>query len=94
MDGLCLFLDDPRVPLSINAAERAVRGPVVGRKNFARYKSVRRHEVAAVLYTLLESVKLVGVEPRDYLRAAAKNALTDKPTLLPHGYREQLRAAR
>jgi hypothetical protein len=93
-DGLCVFLDDPRVPLSNNAAERAVRGPVVGRKNFAGCKSVRGTEVAAVFYTLLESAKLVGVEPRDYLRAAAENALTDKPALMPHGYREQLRAAR
>ena len=34
-----------------------VRGPVVGRKNFAGCKSVRGTEVAAVLYTLLESAK-------------------------------------
>jgi transposase len=72
-------------------------GRVVGRKNFAGCKSVRGTEVAAVLYTLLESAKLVSVEPRDYLArrsAAAEAALTDKPALLPHGYREQLRAAR
>ena len=89
-----MFLEDPRVPLSNNAAERAVRGPVVGRKNFAGCKSVRGTEVAAVFYTLLESAKLVGVEPRDYLRAAAENAVTAAPALLPHRYREQLRAAR
>jgi transposase len=32
--GLTVFLHDPKVPLSNNAAERALRGPVVGRKNF------------------------------------------------------------
>ncbi|MDB4987213.1 MAG: hypothetical protein JWN04_2391, partial [Myxococcaceae bacterium] len=90
-DGLLVFLDDPRVPLSNNAAERSLRGPIVGRKNFAGCKSVRGTEVAAVLYTLLESA---GVEPRDYLHAAAEAALTGKPPLLPHVYREQLRAER
>jgi hypothetical protein len=88
-DGLCVFLDDPRVPLSNNAAERCVRRPVVGRKNFAGCKSVRGTEVAAVLYTLLESAKLARVEPRSYLRAAAETALQGREPLLPHVHREQ-----
>ena len=87
-DGLCRFLDDPRVPLSNNAAERSNRGPVVGRKNFAGCKSVRGTEVAAVLYTLHESAKLARVEPRSYLRAAAKAAITGAAPLLPHLHRE------
>lgn len=89
--GLCLFLDDPRVPMSNNAAERALRGCVVGRKNFYGSKSVRGTEVAALFYTLLESAKLCGVEPRAYLRAAAEADLRGEPPLLPHAYREQLR---
>ncbi|MDB4988300.1 MAG: hypothetical protein JWN04_3478 [Myxococcaceae bacterium] len=93
-EGLVHFLEEPRVPLSNNAAERNLRGPVVGRKNFAGCKSVRGTEVAGVLYTLLESAKLAGVEPRDYLHAAAEAALTGTPPLLPHVYREQLRRER
>jgi transposase len=31
--GLTRFLEDPRIPLDNNAAERALRGVVVGRKN-------------------------------------------------------------
>jgi hypothetical protein len=50
----------------LEGPERCVRGPVLGRKNFAGCKSVRGTEVAAVFYTLLESAKLVDVEPRDY----------------------------
>jgi transposase len=92
--GLLVFLDDPRVPLSNTAAERRIRGPVVGRKNFAGCKSVRDAEVAAVFYTVLESAKLAGAEPRNYLRAAAEAALTGRPPLLPHVYWEQLRAER
>ncbi|MDB4984823.1 MAG: hypothetical protein JWN04_1 [Myxococcaceae bacterium] len=93
-EGLVRFLDEPHVPLSNNSAERSLRGPVVGRKNFAGCKSVRGTEVASVLYTLIETAKLSGVEPRDYLRAAVEAALTGKPPLLPHVYREQLRAER
>ncbi|MDB4991427.1 MAG: hypothetical protein JWN04_6605 [Myxococcaceae bacterium] len=52
-EGLVRFLEEPRVPLSNNSAERSLRGPVVGRKNFAECKSVRGTEVASVLYTLL-----------------------------------------
>ena len=91
---MLVFLDNARVPLSNNAAERCVRGPVVGRRNFAGCKSVRGTEVAAVLYALLESAKLAGVEPRAYLRAGAEAALTGEPPLLPHVYGEQLRTER
>jgi hypothetical protein len=49
-------------------------------------RSKRGTEVAAVLYTLIESAKLAGVEPADYLRRAADAALTDPHALplLPH----------
>jgi hypothetical protein len=78
------------VPLSNNAAERAVRGPVDGR--ITGCTSVRGTEVAAILDTLLESAKLARIEPRSYLRDAAQAALTGGPQLLPHNYRDQLRA--
>jgi hypothetical protein len=55
---------------------------------------VRGTEVAAVLYSLLESAKLAGVEPRDYLRAAAEAALTGQPPLLPHAHCERMRSTR
>src|SRR5690606_16767479 len=37
--GLTRFLSDPRIPLDNNASERALRGPVVGRKNHYGSKS-------------------------------------------------------
>ncbi|MEM8995605.1 MAG: IS66 family transposase, partial [Acidobacteriota bacterium] len=40
-DGLTLFLEDPRIALDNNAAERVLRGPVVGRKNFYGNRSKR-----------------------------------------------------
>ena len=46
--GLTRFLADPRIPFDNNAAERALRGPVVGRKNHYGSRSVRGTQVAAL----------------------------------------------
>jgi transposase len=88
-DGLTRFIDEPRAPLCNNAAERAMRGPVVGRKNHYGSKSLRGTEVAALFYSLVESAKRVGIDPAKYLRAAAEAAIRDSAVLLPH----QMRAA-
>jgi len=74
-DGLVLCLDDPRVPLTNNAAERAIRGPVLGRKNHYGSKSERGTKVAALFYSLLETAKLRDIEPKAYLRAATMAAI-------------------
>jgi transposase len=73
--GLTRFLDDPRIPLDNNAAERALRGVVVGRKNHYGSKSKRGTEVAAIFYTLFETAKLSGVDPRAYVILAVKRAI-------------------
>jgi transposase len=75
--GLTRFVEDPRIPLDNNAAERALRGPVVGRKNHYGSRSRRGTEVAALYYTLCETAKLVGVDPRAYLLRALYAAITD-----------------
>jgi hypothetical protein len=70
-DRLTRFLGDARIPLDNNATERGIRGPVVGRKNHYGSKSRRGTEIAAIFYTLLETAKLAGIDPAQYLRAAA-----------------------
>jgi transposase len=82
--GLVRFLNDPRIPLDNNQTERAIRGPVVGRKNHYGSRSRRGTEVAAMVYSLLESAKLVGVEPKAYLRLALRAALDGEVIPLPH----------
>ena len=85
--ALTLFLEHPRVPLDNNAAERSLRGPVVGRKVHYGSKSKRGTEVAALFYTLLETAKLQGVDPAGYLKAAAQRALKSPgAVLLPEHY--------
>ena len=73
--GLTLFLKDPRVPLTNNGAERALRGVVVGRKNHYGSRSKRGTEVAALFYTLFETAKLSGVDPGAYVLEAARRAI-------------------
>lgn len=76
-EGLTLFVEDPRIPLDNNAAERALRGVVVGRKNHYGSRSKRGTEVAALFYTLFETAKLSGIDPRAYVTLAAKRAVAD-----------------
>jgi len=81
-DRLTLFVDDPRIPLDNNATERAIRGPVVGRKNHYGSKSRSGTEVAATLYSILETTKLHEVDPAAYL-VAALDAAARNAALLP-----------
>jgi hypothetical protein len=82
--GLTRFLDDPTIPLDNNSAERAMRGPVLGRKNHYGSRSERGTQVAALFYSLLESAKLAGVDPKQYMRLAVQAALGGELIPLPH----------
>jgi len=71
-ERLTRFVENPLVPLDNNGTERAIRGPVVGRKNHYGSKSRRGTEVAAILYTLVETAKLHHVDPTRYLTEAVR----------------------
>lgn len=66
-DAFTRFLDDGRICMSNNAAERAVRGIAVGRKNWTFCGSDSGGRRAAAIYTLIETCKLNGVDPRAWL---------------------------
>jgi len=65
------FADNPEIWIDNNPTERAIRGPVVGRRNHLGSKSRRGREAAAILYTVIETAKLHRIDVRSYLRAAA-----------------------
>ena len=65
-----LFLDDGRVCLTNNAAERALRGIALGRKAWLFAGSDRGGERAAAVYTLIGTAKLNGVDPQAWLADA------------------------
>jgi len=61
------FLDDGRICLSNNAAERALRGIALGRRAWLFVGSDRGGERAAAVYTLIATAKLNGVDPQAWL---------------------------
>jgi transposase len=62
--------------------ERELRNWAIGRKVHYGSRSLRGTELAAILYTLLESAKLCGKDPRDYLLTLAYRSFETPGTIL------------
>jgi transposase len=86
------FLDDGRICLSNNAAERAVRGIVLGRKSWLFCGSDRGGERAAVMYSLIVTAKMNDVDPQawlaDVLARIAEHPVQRLDELLPWNWRK------
>jgi transposase len=67
--GLARHLEFPELDLDNNAAERALRNPVVGRKNYYGSGSVRSAELAGQVWTATATASLAGCNPLVYLTA-------------------------
>jgi hypothetical protein len=67
-DALTLYTSDGRLEMTNNAAERAIRPLVLGRKNYLFAGSDSGGVRAAKMYTLIETAKLNGLDPEAYLR--------------------------
>lgn len=68
-EGLTVFLDHPAVKMDNNTAERSVRNPVTGRKNYYGSGSVWSAHLAAMMFTVLQTVMLWGLNPHHWLHA-------------------------
>lgn len=81
------FLEDGRICLTNNAAERALRAAALGRKAWLFAGSDRGGDRAAFMYTLINTAKLNGVDPQawlaDVLARIADMPLSRLPELLP-----------
>jgi transposase len=81
------FLEDGRVCLTNNAAERALRGVALGRKSWLFAGSDRGGERAAIMYTLIQTARLNDVDPQawlaDVLSRINDHKITDLAALLP-----------
>ncbi len=66
-DALTRYAGDGRLAIDNNVAERALRGIAITRKNFLFLGSDAGGERAAILYTVLESAKLNGLDPQTWL---------------------------
>lgn len=65
--ALTRYVEDGRLEIDNNAAERALRGISLGRKNYLFMGSDAGGERAAALYSLVESAKLNAIDPMAYL---------------------------
>ena len=85
------FLDDGRVCLSNNAAERALRGIALGRKSWLFAGSDRGGRRAAAMHSLIVTAKLNDVDPQawlaDVLARIATHPASRIDELLPWNWR-------
>jgi transposase len=65
--SLCLFLEDGRVAMDNNAAERALRPIGIGRKNWLFAGADTGAETLARAMTIIETAKMNGIDPQAYL---------------------------
>jgi transposase len=66
-DAFTRFLDDGRICLTNNAAERALRCIALGRRNWTFCGSDRGGERAAAIYSLIATAKLNDIDPEAWL---------------------------
>ena len=67
--GLTVFVDHPEVPMDNNLAERDQRTPVVARKNYYGSGSQWSGALAALMFSLLMTMRLWGINSRTWLTA-------------------------
>jgi transposase len=86
------FLEDGRICLTNNAAERALRGIALGRKAWLFAGSDRGGERAAAIYTLIGTAKLNNIDPQawlaDVLRRIADHPVRRLHELLPWNWKK------
>ena len=91
LPGLTIFLTDLEIPISNAPAERSIRNPVVGRKTWYGTHSRKGADTTAVHFSIFESCRLNGVNPREYYNHLAKLHNTGNPLLTPFQYCNQLK---
>lgn len=96
--GLSAFVEDQRLPIDNNPAERAIRRVAIGRKNWLFLGSETGGETAATLMTILGTCWANRVNPQAYLEAVIRDLpgtlTTNLDDLLPHRWVESHPEAR
>jgi transposase len=72
--SLKVFLADPHVPVDNGEAERQIRTPVVGRKNYYGTRSEKGARVASLMFSMIQTCVQQGVDPFEYMVEAAIRA--------------------
>lgn len=87
-DGLTRFLDNHLIPIDNNSSERLLRSHVIGRKTWYGTHSCRAAETAAIHFTIVESCKMIGLNPREFYSDAVQRIHAKKNVLTPLEYKQ------
>ena len=97
--GLTVFIDDPSIPLDNNFAERLMRNPALGRKNYYGSGAEWAGRLATMMFSILATLKLWKINPRLWLlwylescAAAGGKAPSDIKSFLPWNLSVERRA--
>lgn len=85
-EGLSRFTQREDLPIDNNAQERLLRSPVIGRKTWYGTHSPRGARTASILFSIVESCKLNGLNPRQYLRDLVYSAHQGQGMFTPAQY--------
>jgi transposase len=88
-DEFTMFTKNIELPIDNNPQERLLRNPVVGRKTWYGTHSQRGAITAAILFSLVESCKLNGINPRQYFKKLVDDIHAGKPAYTPAEYKAQ-----
>lgn len=68
-NGLIIFVEHPDVPMDNNPAEKVIRNPVTGRKNFYGSGSLWSSQLAAIMFSIFQTIALNGLNCNHWLRS-------------------------
>jgi len=82
------FIENVDLPIDNNPSERLLRNAVVGRKTWHGTHSKRGAETTSILFSLVESAKLNGINPRKYFRTLVQDLHAGKTAFTPKEFKE------
>ena len=74
------FLEDGRLEIDNNLVENAIRPTAIGKKNYLFYGAPESGQRSAIIYTIIENCKRLGISPQEYLH----DVLTRLPGMMNH----------
>ena len=77
-DALSLYLTHSRLEIDNNLIENVIRPTAIGKKNFLFFGSPRSGQDSAIIYSLIETCRKLGLNPADYLCATLEALPTMK----------------
>ena len=90
-DALTTFLNEPNTPIDNNWVENQIRPIAVGRKNWLFAGSLRSGQRNAAMMSLIQSARLNGLNPLEYLKDVMDRLPTQPYSkineLLPHNWK-------